>query len=85
MGQGEPIEDPPRARPHLNAVAIRTFAQSDLQAYADAASIPIISNTDLEHPCQALADYLTMQEAFGSLEGVTAYYVLMATTWPTRC
>jgi ornithine carbamoyltransferase len=61
---------------YLNAVAIRTFAQSDLQAYADAASIPIINAlTDLEHPSQALADYLTMQEAFGSLEGLTMTYV----------
>ena len=77
VGRGEPIKDTARVLSrYLNAVAIRTFAQSDLQAYADAASIPIINAlTDLEHPCQALADYLTMQEAFGSLEGLTMTYV----------
>ena len=77
VGRGEPIEDTARVLSrYLNAVAIRTFAQSDLQAYADAASIPIINAlTDLEHPCQALADYLTMQKAFGSLEGLTMTYV----------
>ena len=77
VGRGEPIEDTARVLSrYLNALAIRTFAQSDLQAYADAASIPIINAlTDLEHPCQALADYLTMQEAFGSLEGLTMTYV----------
>ena len=73
------------AHPHDGTITIEpaepchlaiSFAQSDLQGYADAASIPIINAlTDLEHPCQALADYLTMQEAFGSLEGLTMAYV----------
>ena len=77
VGRGEPIADTARVLSrYVDALAIRTFAQSDLQGYADAASIPIINAlTDLEHPCQALADYLTMQEAFGSLEGLTMAYV----------
>ena len=77
VGRGEPIEDTARVLSrYMNALAIRTFAQADLQAYADAASIPVINAlTDLEHPCQALADYLTMQEAFGDLQGQTLAYV----------
>ena len=77
VGRGEPIEDTARVLSrYMDALAIRTFAQADLQAYADAASIPVINAlTDLEHPCQALADYLTMQEAFGSIEGKTMAYV----------
>ena len=77
VGRGEPIADTARVLSrYVNALAIRTFAQSDLQGYADAASIPIINAlTDLEHPCQALADYLTMQESFGKLSGLTMAYV----------
>ena len=77
VGRGEPIEDTARVLSrYMDALAIRTFAQADLQAYADAATIPVINAlTDLEHPCQALADYLTMQEAFGSIEGKTMAYV----------
>jgi ornithine carbamoyltransferase len=60
----------------VDALAIRTFAQDELAEYAHWASIPVINAlTDLEHPCQALADYLTLQEAFGALEGLTLSYV----------
>jgi ornithine carbamoyltransferase len=61
---------------YVDALAIRTFAQSELEEYAHWASIPVINAlTDLEHPCQALADFLTLQEAFGHLEGLTLAYV----------
>jgi ornithine carbamoyltransferase len=66
VGRGEPIADTARVLSrYVDALAIRTFAQSELEEYAHWASIPVINAlTDLEHPCQALADYLTLQEAF---------------------
>jgi len=81
VGRGEPVADTARVLSrYCDALAIRTFAQTDLEAYAHWASIPVINAlTDLEHPCQALADYLTLQEAFGSspadLAGLTLAYV----------
>ena len=60
----------------MDVLAIRTFAQEELCEYAHWASIPVVNAlTDLEHPCQALADYLTLQEAFGPLSGLTLAYV----------
>ena len=66
VGRGEPIADTARVLSrYVDVLAIRTFAQSELEEYAHWASIPVINAlTDLEHPCQALADYLTLQEAF---------------------
>jgi hypothetical protein len=52
---------------YVDALAIRTFAQSELEEYAHWATIPVINAlTDLEHPCQALADYLTLAECFAA-------------------
>ena len=77
LGRGEPLEDTARVLSRFcDALAIRTFAQRELADYAHWASIPVINAlTDLEHPCQALADFLTMQEAFGDLQGQTLAYV----------
>ena len=77
VGRGEPIADTARVLSrYCDALAIRTFAQEELSDYAHWASIPVVNAlTDLEHPCQALADYLTLQEAFGGLEGLTLAYV----------
>jgi len=81
VGRGEPVADTARVLSrYCDALAIRTFAQADLEAYAHWATIPVINAlTDLEHPCQALADFLTLQEAFGSspaaLAGLTLAYV----------
>jgi ornithine carbamoyltransferase len=77
VGRGEPIEDTARVLSrYVDALAIRTFAQSELEHYAAAASIPVVNAlTDREHPCQALADFLTLQENFGSLQGLTLAYV----------
>ena len=81
VGRGEPIADTARVLSrYCDALAIRTFAQSELEEYAHWASVPVINAlTDLEHPCQALADYLTLQEAFatdhGDLSGLTLAYV----------
>jgi ornithine carbamoyltransferase len=67
VGRGEPVADTARVLSrYVDALAIRTFAQQELSDYAHWASIPVINAlTDLEHPCQALADYLTLAEAFG--------------------
>ena len=78
VGRGEPVADTARVLSrYCDALAIRTFAQADLEAYAHWATIPVINAlTDQEHPCQALADFLTLQEAFGSsLAGLTLAYV----------
>ena len=77
VGRGEPVADTARVLSrYVDALAIRTFAQDELAEYAHWASIPVINAlTDLEHPCQALADYLTLQEAFGSIDGLTLSYV----------
>ena len=77
VGRGEPVADTARVLSrYVDALAIRTFAQEELADYAHWASIPVINAlTDLEHPCQALADYLTLQEAFSELAGLTLAYV----------
>ena len=87
VGRGEPVADTARVLSrYVDALAIRTFAQGELEDYAHWASIPVINAlTDLEHPCQALADYLTLAECFGrredgglqldALQGLTLAYV----------
>lgn len=76
VGRGEPISDTARVLSrYLDVLAIRTFAQEDLQTYAHYADIPVINAlTDRFHPCQILADLLTMQEHFGRLAGLTLSY-----------
>ena len=77
VGRGEPVADTARVLSrYVDALAIHTFAQDELEEYAHWATIPVINAlTDREHPCQALADYLTLQEAFGAVEGLTLSYV----------
>ena len=77
LGRGEPLEDTARVLSRFcDVLAVRTYAQQELADYAYWASIPVINAlTDLEHPCQALADFLTMQEVFGELQGQTLTYV----------
>ena len=77
VGRGEPIEDTARVLDrYLDILAIRTYAQTDLETFASYAKIPVINAlTDLEHPCQILADLLTVQECFGSLQGHTLTYL----------
>ncbi|BAQ64161.1 ornithine carbamoyltransferase [Geminocystis sp. NIES-3709] len=77
VGRGEPIEDTARVLDrYLDILAIRTFAQEDIQTFANYSNIPIINAlTDLEHPCQILADLQTIEESFGSLEGLTLTYL----------
>lgn len=77
VGRGEPLSDTARVLDrYLDILAIRTFEQADLQTVADYARIPVINAlSDLEHPCQILADLLTVQETFGSLAGLTLTYL----------
>jgi ornithine carbamoyltransferase len=77
LGRGEPLADTARVLSrYVDALAVRTYAQSELEDYAHWASIPVVNAlTDREHPCQALADYLTLREAFGAVQGLTIGYV----------
>ncbi|NEP44792.1 MAG: ornithine carbamoyltransferase [Okeania sp. SIO2H7] len=76
VSRGEPVGDTARVLDrYVDILAIRTFKQSDLETYADYAVIPVINAlTDLEHPCQILADLLTVKECFGKLKGITLSY-----------
>ena len=61
---------------YLDVLAIRTYEQTEVEDFAHHAEIPVINAlTDLEHPCQILADLLTVQEEFGSCEGLTMTYL----------
>jgi ornithine carbamoyltransferase len=77
VSRGEPVPDTARVLDrYLDVLAIRTFEQQQLETFASYAKIPIINAlTDLEHPCQILADLLTIQECFGSLSGLTLTYL----------
>jgi ornithine carbamoyltransferase len=77
VSRGEPIQDTARVLDrYLDILAIRTFAQGDLATFASYAKIPVVNAlTDLEHPCQILADLMTIQECFGELNGLTLTYV----------
>jgi ornithine carbamoyltransferase len=76
IGRGEPLVDTARVLDrYLDVLAIRTFAQADVETFARHAQIPIINAlTDLEHPCQVLADLQTIQESFGQLAGLKLAY-----------
>ncbi|HAA27205.1 MAG TPA: ornithine carbamoyltransferase [Cyanobacteria bacterium UBA8553] len=77
VGRGEPVVDTARVLDrYLDILAIRTFEQKQLETFARYTQIPVINAlTDLEHPCQVLADLLTIQECFGSLTGGTLTYL----------
>lgn len=77
VSRGEPLIDTARVLDrYLDILAIRTFEQKDLETFANYAKIPVINAlSDLEHPCQVMADLLTVQEQFGSLKGVTLTYL----------
>jgi ornithine carbamoyltransferase len=77
LGRGETLKDTATVLSrYLDAIMIRTFAQEDVEELARHASIPVINGlTDSSHPCQALADVLTIRERLGRLEGVTVVYL----------
>ena len=77
IGRGEPIKDTARVLSrYCDAIAIRTFDHSDLEEYAKWSSIPVINAlTDLEHPCQALADFLTIQDEFHEFKDLIITFI----------
>jgi ornithine carbamoyltransferase len=77
LGRGETIKDTAMVLSrYLDGIMIRTFAQSDIEELAANASIPVINGlTDCAHPCQALADVMTIRERFGRFEGLKVVYL----------
>lgn len=77
LGRGEPISDTAKVLSHyVDAIMIRTFSHDRVLELAEHASIPVINGlTDLFHPCQALADLLTIQELKGNLAGIKMAYI----------
>ena len=77
IGRGEPIEDTARVLSrYLDGIMIRTFKQSDVEDLAAYGSIPIINGlTDFAHPCQVLADLMTVREFKGLLKGLKVCFI----------
>jgi ornithine carbamoyltransferase len=87
LGRGEPIRDTARVLSrYLDGIMIRTFAHADVEELARYGSIPVINGlTDLLHPCQVMADLLTIRETLGGWEGKVVAWVgdgnNMANSW----
>ena len=77
IGRGEPVQDTARVLSrYLDAIMIRTFAQKEVEDLAKYGSIPIINGlTDFCHPCQVLADLMTIREHKSLLEGLRMCYI----------
>jgi ornithine carbamoyltransferase len=77
LGRGETVADTARALSlYLDGLTIRAFSQSVVEEFAAAASIPVINAlTGEHHPCQAMADVMTLREEFGTLAGVRVAFV----------
>src|SRR5919204_5667366 len=77
LGRGETIKDTATVLSrYLDAIMIRTFTQEEVEQLAAHARIPVINGlTDTAHPCQALADVMTIRERFGRLEGLRVVYL----------
>ena len=77
IGRGEPIKDTARVLSrYCDLIAIRTFKHSDLAEYAKWSTKPVINAlTDLEHPCQALADFLTIKEEFHDFKDLVLTFI----------
>jgi ornithine carbamoyltransferase len=77
LGRGETIEDTGRVLSrYVDAIVLRTFGQERLEFLAAAASVPVINAlSDFEHPCQCLADLMTIRERKGHLSGLTLAYL----------
>ncbi|MEO7040635.1 MAG: ornithine carbamoyltransferase [Gemmatimonadaceae bacterium] len=87
LGRGEPISDTAKVLSrYVNGIMIRTFAHADVESLARDASIPVINGlTDLLHPCQVLADLLTVRQQLGSVTGKKVAWIgdgnNMANSW----
>jgi ornithine carbamoyltransferase len=77
LGRGEPVSDTARVLSrYVDGIMARTFAHQTVLDLATYATVPVINGlTDLLHPCQALTDYFTMLERFGTLKGLKLGYV----------
>ena len=77
IGRGEPVQDTARVLSrYLDGIMIRTFKQSEVEDLAQNGSIPIINGlTDFSHPCQILADLMTIREQKGSLDGLKMCFI----------
>ncbi|MDP4120575.1 MAG: ornithine carbamoyltransferase [Bacillota bacterium] len=77
IGRGEPVQDTARVLSrYLNGIMIRTFAQQEVEDLAKYGSIPIINGlTDFAHPCQVLADLMTIREIKGHLDGLKMAFI----------
>ena len=77
IGRGEPVEDTARVLSrYLDGIMIRTFDQEEVETLARVGSIPVINGlTDFCHPCQILADLMTVREHKGALEGLKMAYI----------
>ncbi|HPE95221.1 MAG TPA: ornithine carbamoyltransferase, partial [Bacillota bacterium] len=77
LGRGEPLMDTARVLSrYLDGIMIRTFAQSDVEALAEYGSIPVINGlTDYAHPCQVLADLMTIREHKGGFNGLKMCFI----------
>lgn len=77
IGRGEPVQDTARVLSrYLDGIMIRTFEQSEVESLAKYGDIPIINGlTDFSHPCQVLADLMTIREYKGKLEGLKMCYI----------
>jgi ornithine carbamoyltransferase len=87
LGRGEPIADTARVLSRMvSGIMIRTFAHADIEEFALHADIPVINGlTDLQHPCQILADLLTVRQEFGGIAGKKVAWIgdgnNMANSW----
>jgi ornithine carbamoyltransferase len=77
IGRGEPIKDTARVLSrYCDVIAVRTFSNSLIEDYARWSDIPVINAlTDIEHPCQALADFFTIKENFQNFEDVVLTFI----------
>lgn len=77
IGRGEPVSDTARVLSrYLDGIMIRTFAQAEVEALAEYGTIPVINGlTDYCHPCQVLADLMTIREHKGSIQGNKLCYI----------
>ena len=77
IGRGEPVEDTARVlERYCDGIMIRTFAQQEVEQLARHAAIPVINGlTDLSHPCQVLADLMTIRERMTRLEGLKLAFI----------
>jgi ornithine carbamoyltransferase len=77
IGRGEPVQDTARVLSrYLDGIMIRTFAQQEVEDLANYGSIPVINGlTDYAHPCQVLADLMTVREYKGSFKGLKMTFV----------